>query len=167
MSQTVINATGQLAEAIQAGSVGTLGNNTIITATNSEASAEMRFGIGVKQGATDDAVLLLTAITDDVKGIIVFGHGFSRTNELGTTGLKPKTTFGLMRRGFIWVLPEGAVTTASGVHIRALIGAGVAVGGFLGAADGTNTRDITAFARWHSSGSGTVPALLEFDFLGM
>src|SRR5262252_5527883 len=72
---------------------------------SAESSAEIPFGQMLKQGSTDDTALRLTAATDVNKliGILVHSHAYAQDQELGTTGLKPKTTLGVLDKGVIWV----------------------------------------------------------------
>lgn len=144
----------------------TVENGAIDSVTSEEASAEIAFGLALKKGTASDSALLLTAITEAVTGIAVREDDFSKPDQLGDTGIKPKVTFRVLRFGRIRVLPEAAVTEASGVFVRAVATGGERAGAFRGTADGTDTIDISAFASWRSSGSSTVPAILEINLIG-
>ena len=135
------------------------------TATSTEASAEIPFGVMVKRGATDGTALLMTSTADVMIGISLLAHGFAEPQEIADTdagGLKPTTTFGVGHSKPILVIPEDAVTPASEVHVRySANGSNTQVGSFRGTADAGHTLDISAFAQWKSSstGTGTVAAL--------
>lgn len=115
---------------------------------NEEASAEMRFGIMVKEGvgtpkAYTRGALYLTAGTDVNKlaGIVRHSHSYNLDNELGTIGLKPKATLGVLKRGKIYVEVDEAVTPTSPVRVRCTTNAGA-----VGAANGPGTFRTTASA---------------------
>ncbi len=136
---------------------------------SSEASAEMRFGIMVKSDGTDpDKVKLVAAITgENLAGVVVHSHAYAKDDELGTTGIKPKMTVGTISRGRVWVIVESAVVIGNGVHLRCIANGGnTTLGAFAPAADGVNTKDCSAFARWlgpSQSYAGILVAPLEFD----
>ena len=135
----------------------------VMSVTNEEAAAEIPFGVMVKAGTADDSAKLLAANTDKLRGITVFAHNFSKPVQLGDTGLKPGVTFGLLRKGRIYVRVEDAVTPASEVHVRA-VAAGLEVkGAFRGTDDGTDTIDITAFAKFICSADAGEVAVVEVD----
>lgn len=135
----------------------------VVSTTSQEASAETPFGVMVKRGTVDETSKLLSANTDKLHGIVVHAQNFAKPVQLGDTGLKPGITFGILRKGRIWVTPEDAVTPASEVHVRAVV-AGVEVkGAFRGTDDGTDTIDITGFAKWITSAGAGEVAILEVD----
>lgn len=135
----------------------------VVHAVSEEASAEIPFGVMVKQGTADDGVLLLSANDDNIKGIVVHGHHFSKPVELGDTGLKPGISFGILRKGRIFVVAKTNVTPASEVHVRAVVAGAEVKGEFRGTSDGTDTIDITGFAKWVTSASSGEVAILEID----
>lgn len=130
---------------------------------NSEASAEIPFGVMVGQGATDDTCLKLAAITDKMIGIVAHSHAYNKDNELGTTGLKPKVTVDVLKKGTIWVPVEEAVTPASAVLVRAVAAGAEVAGAFRDTADASDLIDCSAFARYLTTTTGAGFALLEFD----
>lgn len=137
----------------------------VLDKTSKEASAAIPFGVAVKQGTLDDDVLLMTAANNKLMGVTVFAQDFARNSELTSSGLQPGTTFGVCFQGPILVLPEGAVTPASGVHIRfSANGGNTQPGAFTATADAGHTVDASAFCRWLTTGSATVPAVLWVDF---
>jgi hypothetical protein len=136
---------------------------------NSEASAEMRFGICVAQGATDKAALLLAATTDKLVGVTCFRHGYVDTIQLGTNGIKPKVVLGVEAIGERWVVVEEDVTPASDVYVRAVATGAEIAGAFRDTADGADTINVSKFCRFVSSSTlapdGTTKvAKLRFDF---
>lgn len=133
---------------------------------NGEASAEIAFGRMVKQGTLDNEAILLTAETDTDKflGIVVRSDSYIATTELGTTGLKPDVVMTVLRKGRIWVQVEEAVTPASAVWVRCVGEAGVDYAGqFRDTDDGSDTADISAFAKYLTTTTGAGLALLDID----
>lgn len=138
---------------------------------NEEASNEIAFGTAVVRGTTnkDNGALRphtsAAAAAPLFAGIVVHSHDYARDVELGTTGLKPKVTMQVLQQGRIYVLPEESVAPGDAVRFRAIAGAGT-VGAFRKTADAGNSVDISKFARWITTGSTTVPAVLEIDMAG-
>jgi len=161
--QTEVEDTMPIGVAGQLADLWTEENGDVASATSEEASAEIPFGVMVKPGTADDGVLKLTATSNKLAGITVFSHLYAKPDELGDTGLKPKVTFDVLTRGRIIVFPEDAVTPASEVHVRAVATGSEVAGAFRGTADGTDTIDLTAFARWRSSADAADAAVLEID----
>lgn len=141
-------------------------NGIIESATSEETTAEIAFGLAVKRGTADDGVLLLTAITEAVRGVAVFSHLYSKPDELGDTGLKTKVTFDILRFGQINVIAETNVTPASGVFVRAVATGSQRAGAFRGTADGITTIDVSAFFSWKSTTTAGDPAVLEVNLIG-
>lgn len=114
MSQTVITST------MTRGFAGMLDGmeNTVASAFSEEASAEVPFGVGVARGTADDGVLLPATSTAKVRGVVVHDHAHALGQELGDTGLKPKTQFGVLRRGRILVIVEEAVVPGDRGYVR-------------------------------------------------
>jgi hypothetical protein len=164
MPQTEVESTMPIGIAGQLADLWTDENGDVVSATSEEASAEIPFGVCVQHGTADDGVLKLTAIDDVLAGVVVHSHHFAKPYELGDTGLKPGVTFGLLRKGRIIVLPEDAVTPASTVHVRAVATGNEVAGAFRGTAQGTDTIEITAFAKWRTTADAGEPAVLEVDF---
>lgn len=139
------------------------------SATSSEVSAEIPFGVMVQRGASDDLALLLAgAAATDLIGVVAHSHAHAKDLELGTTGLKPKATFSIMRIGSLWVTVEDAVTAfTTAVRCRHTAGAGGTVlGAFRGAAVAGETFLLTG-AKWLSSASGGARAKLEVNMTVM
>lgn len=163
MPQTTVETTMPIGVAGQLADLWTEQNGDIISVISEEASAEIPFGVAVRQGTADDGALLFTATSQVPLGVVVFAHHFAKPDELGDTGLKPKVVFGVLRRGRIIVFPEEAVTPASEVRIRAVAAGAEVKGAFRATADSTDCIDITPFAKWRSSADANEPAILEID----
>lgn len=129
-----------------------------------EDSAALPFGVMVAQGDADDGVVLPTATTDLLKGVVVFYQGYLRPEELDDDGLQPGVQLGVLRHGRIWVRPEDAVTPTSGVHVRRTSGGpSEQLGAFRGMGDGTDTIDCSLFCKWMTSADAGELAKLEID----
>lgn len=129
-----------------------------------EASAEIPFGVCVKQGTGDNGALKLTSTADKLIGLVRHSHAYNRDNELGSTGLKPYVTLGVVTKGVMWVPVEEAVTPASAVLVRAVATGNEVAGAFRDTADGSDCIDVSAFCRYLSSTTGAGRAKLAFDF---
>lgn len=132
---------------------------------NEESSAEIPFGVFVKRGTAANTAIKLTATSDELEGVVVHSHAYDKDNELGTTGLKPKVTMGVLARGRIWVPVEEAVTPASSVLVRAVATGSEVAGACRDTADGSDCIDISKYARFLTSTSGAGIALLEYDVI--
>lgn len=136
-----------------------------ISVVNEEASAEFPFGIMLAKGTTPAQAKLLAANTDKLKGILIFGHAYHKDLEVGDTGLKPKMEGAALVRGLIWVLTEGTTPVEGDqVHVRAVATGSEQAGAFRAAKDGTDTIDLTPFARW-TGRTGTGIAELYIDLV--
>src|SRR6185436_6128826 len=150
---------------------GLLADNTMskdcLTAISDEASAEIPFGVRVCNGTSELGVKLLNtsaaAMATELRGVTVFGHSFDKPNELGDTGLKPKTAFNILSKGRIYVQVEEAVAIGDDVRVRAVAAGAEVKGAFRATADGTDCVDIAAFARWIRGAEQDGFAVLEID----
>lgn len=146
---------------------GMVGDSSMVKQIDSfiseESSAEMAFGIMVGQGTADNGCLLLATVNDNLIGVTVHSHRYAKDQELGDTGLLPEATVQVMSQGRIWVQVEEAVTPASGVHVRAVATGNEVAGAFRDTQDGTDTIDISGFAKYLTSAGANGFALLEFD----
>lgn len=126
---------------------------TTETGTSEEASAEIAFGVMVKRGTADDGILRLTAVTDVGRfaGIVQHTHALAKDLQLGDVGIKPKTTVNVLVKGAIVVPTEEAVVPGDRVFVRCVATGAEVAGAFRKTADGTDTVDISAFARWDTS----------------
>jgi hypothetical protein len=151
MSQTSIKSSmdvafaGMLADAAQA---------RVDSKANGEASAEIPFGVAVVKGATDNVVKLPSAGGDKFDGVVVHDHSYvpGTNGNLGTTGLKPKTSMNILREGEIWVVVEEAVAPGDRGHFRHTANGGnTQKGAWRKSADGVNTIDATAQTEFRST----------------
>lgn len=127
---------------------------------NEEASAEIPFGVMVQQGTLDTDALLVAVQTDIPIGVVVHSHAYAKDDELGTTGLKPNVTLGILKRGVIWVTAVDAVTPADDVRYTE------AGGGFLTTAAGGVTVSCAEFARFLTTAGAGELVQLEIDMTG-
>lgn len=141
-------------------------NTNLATYTSEEAAAEIPFGVFVKEGTLRDQMLLLTAITDRVAGVLVQSHGHAKDNELGTTGVKPKCTGSVMTAGRCFVYVEEAVTRASKVLIRAIAAGAEKAGATRDTADAADLIDASAWARFVDDTTGAGFVEIEFNVVG-
>lgn len=141
-------------------------NNDVQSYVSEEASAEIPFGVMVKQGTADDQTLLISAQADVPVGIVVHSHAYAKDEELGSTGLKPEVEISVLKRGVIWVTVEEAVTPASVVRYRAVVSGVEVAGAFRDTADSTDTIACTTFARYLTSADADGLAQLEIDMTG-
>jgi len=164
-----------VADNMTVGIVGALADANLASVdsrVNEEASAEMPFGIMVVRGtdkATDALLLHTSAAASDslLAGVVVYSAAYAKPEELGDDGVKPNMTVGLLQKGRIYVLPEEAVAPGDAVRVRAVVSGSEQAGAFRTTADDTDDCiDISKFARWITSGSSTVPAVLEIDMSG-
>lgn len=142
---------------------------------NAEVSAEMPFGImvvrdTVNAGQEDRCILLphtsAAAAAPLLAGITVRHDIYAKDTQLGDTGVKPTNALEVMRRGRIYVFPEESVTPGDSVRVRVVTAGDEVKGAFRKSADATDCVDISKFAQWITSGSSSVPAVLEIDMVG-
>lgn len=135
-----------------------------------EASAEIPFGVMVQQGTADNGALKLAtssaSMAGKLVGVVVHSHAYAKDTELGSTGLKPKTTLKVLTRGRIWVQVEEAVTPLSPVKVRAVATGGEVAGAFRDTADSTDCVDISKFARYLTTAGAAGFAILDLDMSG-
>lgn len=157
--QTVITST------LTAGFAGMLHgtDNRVASACSEEASAETPFGVAVARGTADDGVLLPALSTSKIRGVVVHDHAHAYTQELGSTGLKPKTQFGVLRRGSILVTVEEAVVPGDRGYVR-FAGTGQK-GAWRKSAVADETLDCTSQAEFQTT-QATIGglAVLEVNF---
>lgn len=171
MSQTTVNNKQPIGLAGQWADLFGAVEGAVISKANAEASAEIPFGVMVCRGTGSDnqAKLLHTSAaamvaTPLLLGISLWHQSYANPSEVSDNNkLTPGTAFGVATSGHIYVYPEDNVTPASDVRVRVVVTGNEVAGAFRGAADTTDCVDISAFARWLTSGGPTSPAVLEFD----
>lgn len=124
-----------------------------------EATAEVPFGVLVKQGTAINQAKLLTSIADKLVGIVLHTHA-TTPGPLG--GVIPKGPLDVLTQGVVIVTVEDAVTPASVPHVRAVAVAPQVAGAFRGTADGVTTVKLYGARFLSSAGPGGL-ARLEFD----
>jgi hypothetical protein len=112
-----------------------------------EASAEIPFGMMVAAGTTEGNALLIAANTDVLLGVTRHHHGYAKTTELGTSGLKPGVTLSVHTEGPIWVLVDESVAVGDAVRVRGDNNAGTVPGVFCKTTSGGHTI-LLKNARW-------------------
>lgn len=148
------------------------GPHDIIAMVNSEASASIPFGVAVKKGTGDTDALLPAAETDEVVGITVHSHNYSRgdsssNSDLDSNGdMRPGAVMNVLRKGRVYVYARtGAVVAfASRLWVRAVAGVGEYLGAAEDADDGTDTIDCTKQGQFITSGSAGELVVLDVDF---
>lgn len=153
--------------AFAAAYAGMLGDANPISTTNkvnSEASAEIPFGSGVKQGVADGAALLPAAQADDIIGVVLHSHAYERVTELGTTGLKVGVQMNLLTKGTVWLLVEEAVVAGDRGFCRRTAGVGEQLGAWRKSADSTDCVDCTKQVLFLTSAGIGGFALADVDF---
>lgn len=143
------------------------GEHDCVPLYNSEASAAIPFGRGVKFGANDYACLLPAAETDKVVGITVRHDAYSvDAGGAGSTGVAAGGMMSIMRKGRIWAMARTAVTPGDRLWVRAVSSdTGYEVlGGLEDADDSTDTIDCTAQGVWRTTTAQGSLGILEVDF---
>lgn len=137
-----------------AGALADIGPRDVVSRT-SEDAAPIAYGLGVKQGASDETCALPTAASDTLLGVLVH-------NQMFRDGVLAKGTADVLRKGRIYVAPEQEVTPSDPVFWRVTSDASEAVGRFRRDDDGGKAIAIPN-ARWASSGHPDKPAVLELN----
>lgn len=145
-----------------AGMLADSGPNDVGTGVSEEASAEIPFGVAVARGATADGVDLPSAADDIVRGIVVHSNSYVEGVDLGSTGLEPKTCFGVLRRGRIWVKVEEAVSPGDRAYVR-YAGSGQK-GAFRKSEVVGETLDVTAEGEFQTTAAIDGLAIVDVDF---
>jgi len=167
--QTAVAAAPDYAVPGQLASLRSVQSSAVDTMLNEEASAHIPFGRVVKKGTVEKRAKVPSAKTDQLCGITVFGHSYSRTPgavELDNAGLAPGTHMSVLVCGEIYVMPEEDVAITDQVHARVITNVAKLPGMIGKTDDGVNTIDISAFAQWKRAGGPTSGqcAVLWVDF---
>jgi hypothetical protein len=143
-----------------AGALADSGLTDKVSVVSAESSAEIPFGVMVCKGADDEKAILPAAVDDLPLGIVIHGHGYSDV-ELGTTGLKPKASMSILRRGRIYVTVEEAVTKGDRAVVR-FSGTGQA-GAFRKTPVDGETLDVGGACVFVTSAGANALAVVEVD----
>lgn len=147
MSQTSVTSAPKIGIPGSAADLQTALNGTVDTAQSEEASAEITFGVMVKAGTGDRGALKCTATTNVLRGISFRAHSYA-DSQVGDTGVKPGTFFGVGQKGRFFVLIEENVTPTSDVRVRMVATGNEIAGAFRATADSTDCIELTPLARW-------------------
>lgn len=141
------------------------GDVDVASCFNREASAEIAFGRGVMMHSTDDrGVLLPTAQSSKLRGIVVLSHAYGST-ELGDTGIKPGHEVNVLVKGRVFVKVGKQVAIGDRLYVRVVAGGDPEfVGGIENAADSTDMIDCTAQGVFRTAAAQGGIAVLEVDF---
>ncbi len=136
---------------------------------NEEASAELPWGVALVQGTADRGAKLAAAQANRIIGVARREDAYGKDSELGSTGLKPKVSVSVTRRGKLPVLVNEAVAPTSPVRVRMTTNAGAngtnsGPGTFCTTASAGHTVLISSGARFLSTTAGAGIAILAFDF---
>lgn len=115
MSQTSVPAN---LTAAYSGMLADMGDNYVESKVSEESSAEMPFGVMLAEGSAVTGALLPAAADDALCGVLLHSHAYAKDTELGSTGVKPKASLSVMRKGYVWVAVEGAVTRGNVAYVR-------------------------------------------------
>lgn len=174
MSQTTVDTKPALGIPGQLATFKAQDDASVASKQSFEASASIPFGVFVKDDSAangDDAVKLITTTADLLAGVTVFSQNFNHNHQVDANGdIVPGVFFGVLEEGDIFVLVEDAVTPASEVHVRAIIGGtngyGAAGaenhGAVRGTADSTDCIDVTSIARFKTSADAGGIAVLSW-----
>lgn len=145
-----------------AGKLHGTGAFTLLSRINGESSA-IRFGVGVVEGTTEGTILLPSLTGFSLLGIVAHEHRADNRTMSNDDGLAAGGQANVLTNGLIWVQPEqDAITPASPVYVRHTAGGGNLKGSFRKDAD-TNKADAVTQCRYLTSGSSTVPVLLQIN----
>lgn len=149
----------------------------IVTSINAD-TASIPFGAVValypSAGVGDKGVKLPATSADNLWGIVVHKHDYSRTytlpdgtvaGYLDSVGLVPGTGMSVIRRGHIWVQVLQAVTAGDHLFVSYAVGTPFAAKGQSGnAAVASTTIDATRIGEFLTSASAGGFAVLDVSF---
>lgn len=140
-------------------------------------TASMPFGSAVCRDltspASDFSILQPAAESNLVRGIVLREDTYARTwvdadgttqGQLDGTGLIPGTFMTIVTMGRMLVKCDSGCVPGDGLWVRAVAGAGEALGALENADDSTDMIDCTKFAQWETTAAADGLAWLSFDF---
>ncbi len=143
-------------------------SNYCVSAYNEEASAEIRFGAAVKWGTTSQGVLLPSAESSKIKGVVVRdgAHSTGDDGDLGDEGLVAGASFMILRRGRILVpVPSGGCSLSDRGWVRADDSeTGEYLGAIENADDASDTVDCTNQIQFMQTAADGALCEIEVDF---
>lgn len=139
-------------------------SNVVLPYFSAEGSAELPFGIVLKQGTGAQDALKPTATSDRLIGILAHEHAYSKEVQLGTVGVKPTQPLNVVQYAPLgmYVTVEEAVTPTSPVRVRVTT---AAAGAIRTSAVAGGTLNISSFARFLDSAAAGETVRLQFNFL--
>jgi hypothetical protein len=160
MSQTSYSDTQAIAFA---GQLQGIAGQQVDTGVSEEASAEIPYGVGVARGTAADGVLLPTNVNAKMRGVVIHSHNQEPSIALGTVGLKPRSCFGVLRRGRVALLVEEAVVAGDRGFVR-FAGTGQK-GAWRKSAVTNETIDLTAQVEFVTAAGANGLAFADVDFI--
>lgn len=141
-------------------------DSDIRSRVSEEATLGMPFGIAVGRGAADNGIILLADANTKIDGLLVHTHAvepfYAATSPAGT-GVSPKGTGSVLKKGRMYVLPEVAVVPGNDVYARYTASGGNTQKGALRTdADTAKATQITQ-AVWESTAAAATPALVDVN----
>ncbi len=156
-----------------AGLPGDVSDSVIVPAFNTEASAEIAFGLVVARDNTapydtnGNGAKLPAASTDKLMGIVRHSHAYSNSpnGDLGTTGLKPGAMMNVLRSGRIWAVCEDGCSPGDRLFVR-YTAAGTGKGSLRSTdAGGSTCIDATTKGEWVTKAAAGAVAMIDVDFV--
>lgn len=171
--QTTVPSTLPIGFAGQLADMHTVTDGDIVSVINTEASANIPFGVLCTRDGVEGAKLVTNLATvQNAAGVLVHGHGYRQDTEVAEVtvntnvqgAIRPKTGAGALRRGRIIVIPETGGAETAAVRVR-IGGAGQAGCFTAGAAVAGQTVNLGAAARWIGAPVAGQPSVVEIDVL--
>lgn len=165
MVQTSISNTLAIGLAGQLAQIGDH-QNVVESWTNREAAAAgIPFGIGVARHTVARCAEEFDAVTDKLLGIAVRSHAHDAASLAGSLAIATGNTFGVLRKGFIYVAVEEAVSDGDPAFCRFTSDGGdnAQLGTWRKSIDSNRARRVRG-AVFRSAASAGGIALLEVDF---
>lgn len=131
---------------------------------NTEASAEMPFGVMLALGTGEQDAILPASGTAKLIGVLLHSHDYG-DRDVGTTGVLPKGALSVLSRGTVWVTVEEAVAVGDRPFIRFATGAGGSQKGAWRKSADTATALELKGGRYVTAASANGLAQVEFDAL--
>ena len=181
MSQTSVTAAG-MAIGVAGQIADSMEGRDVVSGFSQEATAQIPFGYGLMKGVTPDGYVLPTGAsgTMEVVGLSVFSTSHSRagnpdpnglySGDMGASGLLPKSSMQVGRRGRFLVPVESNVVNGDRAYCRTVATGALTQGSWVGTnLGGSYVRDCRAQGIFRSNtytaADGTTKvAVLECDF---
>jgi hypothetical protein len=155
------------AVAAYAGLIADLSPHTILSLKNEESS-DVPFGLAVAEGTSVDQFALPTAADDEIAGITVHSHALDNRGISTQQSIPTQRIASIMRDGYVYAVPELAVTKGDPVFYRIANGVADATEtqkGSLTNIDDSGTAVRLPNARWAATGAKDVATMVEIRAL--